>query len=413
MVTGKDPGELGCYGFRNRKDRSYAALTLADSSAVESPSLWTILSRHGRRSIVVGVPQTYPARPLKGIMVAGFPAPEEGAFLTYPPDFRHELDRISGGYVLDVKGFRTDRKDDLLSQIRDMTRRRFCAVRHLMAGEWDFMMAVEMGPDRIHHGFWKCFDPEHPRYVAGSAHEGAVEDYYRLLDAELESVLGLLTPQDSLMVVSDHGARPMAGGVYINEWLRERGHLQLLHEPSEPIPFDPSLVDWDRTTAWAEGGYYARIFLNVRDREPKGVLPRADYERFREMLAREIEEMVDPQGRPLGNRALRPEGLYRQCRGVPPDLMVYLGELGWRALAGMGAGGIYSAENDTGPDDANHDPWGIFMLLDPWRSGSPGEIPPVDVLDVAPTVLDRMSVPIPADMAGRVIGETRREESRA
>ena len=38
MMTSRDPGELGIYGFRNRKDYSYDALTIANAHARESPN---------------------------------------------------------------------------------------------------------------------------------------------------------------------------------------------------------------------------------------------------------------------------------------------------------------------------------------------------------------------------------------
>jgi predicted AlkP superfamily phosphohydrolase/phosphomutase len=404
MVTSKDPGQLGCYGFRNRRDHSYGPMALADSGSVQEPTLWRILSRNRMRSIVLGVPQTYPPQPLRGLLAAGFLVPDEGAEFTYPRSFRQTLDSVAGGYIIDVKEFRTDDKDRLLGQIREMTRRRFLAIRHLLREEeWDFLMAVEMGPDRIHHGFWKHFDAAHPRHEPGSSHAEAVRDYYRLLDQELDGLLGLLDPQDTLLIVSDHGARPMAGGVCINEWMRQKGHLSLLSEPVSPARLHPDLVDWDRTRAWSEGGYYARVFLNVRGREPRGAVAAGDQGGFRHDLAQELREMEGPDGRALGNRILIPEETYRACRGVPPDLIVYLGDLDWRSLGSVGTGGLYAMENDTGPDDANHDPLGILLIREPWRDKGAGEIHGAHLLDVAPTVLDRLGLDIPPDMLGRVI----------
>lgn len=409
MVTSKDPGQLGCYGFRNRKDRSYGSLALADSTMVREPTLWRVLSRKGMRSIVIGVPQTYPPQPLRGLLAAGFLAPDEHSPFTYPASLREELDRICGGYLIDVPAFRTQDKAGLRSLLWEMTRRRFQVARHLLQHEeWDFFMVVEMGPDRMHHGFWKCFDTRHPRHEPANPYENTMREYYMLLDQELGSLLDLMQPGDTLLVVSDHGARPMMGGVRMNEWLCQRRHMRLEPHPDKPTKFELSMVDWSNTRAWSEGGYYARVFLNVRGREPMGTIAPSDYERFRMELAQEIREMDGPDGKPLGNRVLFPEELYRSCRGVPPDLMVYLGDLAYRSIGTVGGGDLFAVENDTGPDDANHDPWGIYLLYEPWR-GDEASIGhrEAHILDVAPTVLDRLGVDVAPDMLGQIMGKDR------
>ena len=60
MMSSKDPGTLGYYGFRNRADRSYEKMTTATSLAVKEPLLWDHLGRAGKKVILLGVPQTYP-----------------------------------------------------------------------------------------------------------------------------------------------------------------------------------------------------------------------------------------------------------------------------------------------------------------------------------------------------------------
>ncbi len=405
MVTSKDPGQLGCYGFRNRPDHGYGPMKLADSSTVTEPTLWRILSRKNMRSILIGVPQTYPPQPLRGLLAAGFLAPGEQGEFTYPASFREELDRICNGYMIDVPSFRLQERSALWGAVEQMTRKRFQAARHLMQNQdWDFFMLVEMGPDRMHHGFWKFFDPRHPGHEPGNPYQEALKDYYLLLDRELGSLLELLEPSDTLLVVSDHGARPMLGGVRINEWLRRRSLLKLNQEPEKPTALEPSMVDWARTRVWSEGGYYARVFINVRGREPMGAVQASDYERFREDLACQIREMQGPDSKPLGNRVLFPEEIYRVCRGVAPDLMVYLGDLDYRSIGSVGDGDLFTAENDTGPDHANHDHMGIYLLYEPWRkTGPPPENKEAHLLDVAPTVLERLGLEKPPDMLGEVI----------
>src|SRR6476660_9187979 len=54
-MTGKTPGQLGIYGFRNRKDTSYEGMSIATSDAVKEPAVWDALGGKGLRSLLIGV----------------------------------------------------------------------------------------------------------------------------------------------------------------------------------------------------------------------------------------------------------------------------------------------------------------------------------------------------------------------
>jgi predicted AlkP superfamily phosphohydrolase/phosphomutase len=403
MMTSKDPGQLGCYGFRNRKDHSYDGYAFATSSQVREPRLWDLLGRAGRRSVVLGVPQTYPPRPMRGAMVTCFLTPSSDVSYTFPESLKSEVERVADGYVFDVENFRTADKHGLLERVYTKTRKHWAVARHLIATqEWDYFMMVEMGLDRMHHGFWSFMDPAHRKYEAGNPLETAIRDYYRTLDAELAALLALVPEDTVVVVVSDHGSKRMAGGICFNEWLMRERFLTLQDAPRVPTPIGRVPIAWDRTRAWGDGGYYGRCFLNVRGREPEGVIDPGDYERVREDLIAGIEGVTDEHGRPLGSRVYRPEEIYRQVRGVAPDLIVYFGDLDWRSVGAVGMGGIHTFENDTGPDEANHD-WHGILALSAVAGPGPlhGDLGVVSIYDVAPTLLDLCACLVPDDMIGR------------
>jgi predicted AlkP superfamily phosphohydrolase/phosphomutase len=401
MMSSRDPGELGIYGFRNRKDYSYDGLIFANSEAVKEDRVWDILSRAGKNVIVIGVPGTFPPRPVRGSMVGCFLTPSANADFTYPSDLKPELAMRFGPYILDVENFRSEEKEATLEQIYRMTEQRFGMARYLAKTRpWDFLMMVEMGTDRIHHAFWKFCDPTHPRYEKGNPYENVMQEYYRFLDAQMARLLPLLGDA-TVLVVSDHGAQKMEGGICVNEWLQQEGYLRLAEPPQGVTRIAKARIDWSRTKVWGEGGYYSRIFLNVEGREPQGTVPQAEYEALRDELKRKLEAMPDHQGRPLGTRAYKPQEIYRAVRGVPPDLVVLFGDLRWRSVGSVGLGSIYTFENDTGPDDANHSMQGIFILRQPGGSGQ--RLEGLSLFDIAPTILARFGLdPLP-DMQGKVI----------
>lgn len=404
MMSSKDPGQLGCYGFRNRRSYAYDDYGFANSTLIRQDLVWDILSRAGKQVILLGVPQTYPPRPVNGHVVACFLTPSRDSAYTYPAALQPEIERVADGYVFDVDDFRTPDKRALLRRIYEKTRKHFRVARHLLQTKpWDFFMMVEMGTDRIHHGFWKYFDPGHSKYEPGNELEHAVRDYYCYLDAEIGELLAIIGRDALVLVVSDHGAKKMDGGICFNEWLVQKGYLRLHSYPQKVTPISSELIDWSATRAWGDGGYYGRLFLNVRGREPQGIIAPADYERVRAELIAAIAAIEDPQGRNIGSRAYRPEELYREVNGIPPDLIVYFGDLSWRSVGSVGRRSLYSFDNDTGPDDANHDWDGIFIMGNGTRDGGGVRRDGLQLMDVAPTILSHYGLPIPDDMLGRVI----------
>ncbi len=405
MMTSKDPGQLGFYGFHNRPDYSYERQMIVNSRQVHEDTVWDILSRLGKQCIVIGVPPSYPLKPLNGIAVSCFLTPSTKSQYTYPNDLRGEVESLVGEYMVDVAGFRTENKDWLLGQIYQMTEKRFKLANHwIRTKPWDFFMLMEIGVDRIHHAFWKYMDPQHPKHVPGNKFIAAIRDYYRFVDEQIGELLKAVDEDTTVLVVSDHGAKRMDGGIVFNEWLRQEGYLVLKDEPHGITPFEKVEVDWSKTKAWGAGGYYGRLFMNVQGREPQGIIPPSQYEVVRDEIAARLASIADDKGRNIGTTAYKPQGVYRHVRNFPPDLIVYFGDLYWRAIGTLGYNSVHTFENDGGPDDANHAQFGMFIVKEPQGKGS-RKASGARIYDVAPTILNAMGVDVPSDMIGKDLRE--------
>jgi predicted AlkP superfamily phosphohydrolase/phosphomutase len=399
MLTGKDPGELGFYGFRNRANYTYEQMSIATSAAIKHARVWDRASAAGQPVVVVGVPQTYPPHPVNGCLVTSFLTPSTFSQYTYPQELKAEIAQIVGDYMLDVPDFRTEDKDYLLRQIYDMTAKRCQLVKHFLRTKpWQFFMWVEMGVDRIHHGMWKYMDPAHPKHEPGNRYQDAIRDYYRYLDGQIGEMLELVPDDTSVLVMSDHGAQRMDGGICFNEWLMQEGYLVLEDQPEGIVTLAKCEVNWQRTKAWGAGGYYGRLFLNVKGREPQGVISPDEYEATRDEIIAKLEAITDLQGRDIGTHVFKPEAVYRQVSSIPPDLIVYFGNLGWRSVGSVGLGTIHTFENDTGPDDANHAQNGLFILSVPGTTGQ-GRVSSHTWRAITPTMLSLLGLKVPADMA--------------
>jgi predicted AlkP superfamily phosphohydrolase/phosphomutase len=319
------------------------------------------------------------------------PIPAGAETITYPAELGVEVDALCGGWRDDLPDFRTRARDELYADLVALTDQHFLIARDwARRDDWDLLVFVTVVPDRVHHVFWG--EPTPPEIPA----------YYRHLDAEVGALLARLRPDDVVMVVSDHGAQTNHGYFALNEFLRRRGDLILRAEPTGLTPFAAELVDWPRTRAWADGGYVGRIYVNLRDREPQGLLPAAEVEAYLAALARDLAAVPGADGAPWHNRALRPCQLFAGERGVPPELFVVFDRLRIRALGSLGHSTLYPRDNDRGPDAANHAPHGICILRD---GGGPRAAPAdLTLYDVAPTLLAHLGLEAPAGLRGRAVG---------
>jgi predicted AlkP superfamily phosphohydrolase/phosphomutase len=401
MCTGKDPGKLGLYGFRHRKNYSYKDIWIATSQAIREKTVWDILGEAGGQSCLVSVPPSYPPKPVSGNLISCFITPSNEKDYTYPTELRVELENKFGPYMFDVE-FRTDEKDELIKQVYTMTDKRFEVLNYLITQKpWDFFMFVEIGVDRMHHAFWKYMDPDHHLYVKGNPYENVILDYYKNLDGKIGELLSNVDRNTTILVVSDHGAKRMKGAFCINEWLIEQGDLVVNRMPSSQVSLEKVEVDWSRTKAWGWGGYYARIFLNVEGREAQGVIKIEDYKKTRDALIERLAAIRGPNGEKWETRIIKPQKFFQELNGDYPDLMIYFDDLYWRSAGTLGHGTKYLLENDTGPDDAVHAQEGIFILYDPQKKTSAAR--DASILDITPTILHEFGLAVPADMRGSII----------
>jgi predicted AlkP superfamily phosphohydrolase/phosphomutase len=407
-TTGLDPGQLGCYGFRNRSDRGYGRVFTATSLVNDEPRVWDRLGAAGFESILVGVPQTYPPKPVRGCLVADFLTPSIHSPFTYPPELAQEIASLPSvhPYEFDVENFRTDDTERLRTDLMRMTRKRFALTRHLaISRPWDFLMMVEIGLDRCQHAFWRNWpdgvdDPEEACRVDPAL--AMLVAYYRLLDQEIGLLLSTIPDPKSVFVLSDHGACAMEGGFALNQWLLERGDLVLLKPPERPTKIEQAFVDWSRTKAWGDGGYYGRIFLNVAGREPSGTLSPEEAETYGRSLVEALETMTGPDGRPMGNRVLKPSDVYAEVNGAaPPDLIAYFANLRRRSIGLVGLDSLFPVENDTGPDQANHDFWGCWIAAGAGVEGIETPLENLRLIDLTATVLSHFGLDWPARIQGQ------------
>ena len=401
MMTGKNAGTLGVYGFRHRKGNSYHEYWITNSYTIQEPKIWDIISNYGLKSCIIGVPPTYPIQELNGCLVSCFLTPNNTKDFTYPTELKNEINKL-GEYIFDVV-FRTDNKDQLLIDLYNMTNIQFKVAKYLMKNkDWDFFNFVIIGLDRFHHAFWKYYDKEHKKYKPGNKYELEMKKFYIYLDRKIGEILDILDNNAKILIVSDHGAKPMKGCLSVNMALENLGLLKFKNIPDSGTRLNHKDIDWKNSYAWGWGGYYSRIFLNVRGREKYGIIKKKNYEEMRNKISNMLMSIKDDKGNPMNTKIFKPEELFTITKGDKPDLMVYFDELNWRAAETVGYDTMYLSENDTGPDDAVHDYFGIYIFYDPKKKIGKN-LGTKNIIDIAPTCLNLLNVKVPKDMEGQII----------
>lgn len=409
FTSGRDAGELGVYSYTYRVNNSYDEVRLVNSSCVKKECIWDILSKHNKKSIILNVPLTYPVKPIKGVMVSGFLTPDMNTPCVYPSNLKKEIRTIvKGDYMFDVSGFTEYKnmpKEELLKLIYKMTDQHLKLIKYLIKKEkWDLFMAVEMGSDRIMHKFWSYQDETHKKHDPRSKFKNTIKDYFQYLDKEIGEIKAMLNKDVTFIISSDHGMKKMEGRINLNDFLIKEGYLVLKEKPKSLTKFRMQNVDWDKTKAYAVGSYLGRIYFNVKGRDSRGIVcPGEEYEMLREDIIAKLKIITADDGKGLDNRFYKPELIYPNgYTNEAPDLIVYFDNLLWGVNNDIGSDSLYSWSTIIGSDDAGHAPEGIFILNDK-SIKEKKDLDEISILDITPTILKLMNIPLPKDLQGKPI----------
>lgn len=386
FMTGANPGKHNIYGFLDRHPgtrRTY----IPTSRDLRAPTILEALSDAGKRVFSMNVPVTYPPRPVNGTVIGCFLSPNlEKASPT--PEVYQALQRI--GYQIDADPWRARRdKADFLPHLVEVFEARMEATRHFWRQErWDFFMTHIMETDRLHHFFWEEMENEDPRYAP------AFLAFYRRVDEALGELRSWVDDDTTLVVLSDHGFCSIRQEVHINTWLAQNGYLRYAaDEPKSLADIDPSSVAYSFDPG--------RIYLNVRGREADGhIEPGESYDRIRAELATALAGMTDPDtAEPMVRRVVTREELYSgPAYDAAPDLVLDMHD-GYDAKGPFGKPELcFKGEALVGMHTT---PDALLSVSGLTMTGSRPNI-----IDVAPTILDRLGVAVPDEMDGRSLVRT-------
>ena len=310
FMTGTDSGEHGIFGFTDLKPGSYA-LRFPNFMDVKKETLWDVLGKTGKRSIILNQPSTYPARPLNGVLVSGFVALDL-AKAVYPLSQKAALDRM--GYQIDIDTMKSRRDHAFLwSELERTIDGRERALDYFWKEDWDYFEFVVTGTDRLHHFLWNAYADESHRY------HGRFLDYYRRVDGIIGRLAVSYRRQTGgnagLYLLSDHGFCQINQEVYLNAWLQKEGYLRFAGDSPQGLE-DIA----DKSLAFALDPN--RIYLNRKGGFPNGVVEEADRKALKTDIRQKLERL-EFEGRRVIRRVFDADTVYSgPFAASGPDLLV-------------------------------------------------------------------------------------------
>jgi len=412
--SSKNPGQFGFWDFAFRRDFSYGEPLLVNSREVKVDTLYKILPKFGKKVAIINVPVSYPPPEIpNGYAVSCFMTPSLEKTFTHPADLRNEVEKVDGPYIIDASmegvNYRQLDKDVVLARIYEMDRQKFKLMEYFIREKrCDYVFGVIMGTDRMPHLFYRYFDEKHVRYEFHPRFSKALKEHYQFCDQQIGELRQALDEDTVLLVHSDHSVQRLDGRINLNEWLLQEGYLKLISRPSKPTPLKDCQVDWSRTVAWATG-YTGQIYLNMKGRESQGKVDPSEYHSVVLELSEKLRAMPGENGQPLDTETFKRVDIHSgPYSKYGPDLFIYFDQCRYNISEMIGYDSLYSYDTAKGSDDGGHGRQGFLAMVGP---GIPaiGELKGMTLLDVAPTILSLMGLPIPEDMEGKILLEKGRE----
>jgi predicted AlkP superfamily phosphohydrolase/phosphomutase len=406
FFTGCNPGKTGIFSYFD--DLRAPNRGPATGRSLRAKPIWRILNEHGRRTIVVAVPVTYPPEKVDGVMISGMDAPDESVEFTSPVSLRETLlqqdYKIFPDRMLGYAGSADALYEECLRVSQVKTR---VFTKLLREESWDFAMVVLNEVDVVSH------------FMAGEP----VQNFYQETDKLVGDILASLDDNTVVLVISDHGVKPLKGRLHVNEILRELGLLTLKHknaksellsrfgitrEAARSLAYRLGVAQWLRrhapdslaTVGASLKSTSSKELLDVDMSKTKVYLDSGWWLRLTEgseLSDSELKALQDVLAEYNGE-VHRGKDLYQgPFADKAPDFIVYSPDYANTKALGTGerVGPIAARPGD-------HSMYGIGILAGAPQLVRGGQITG-RLVDWTPTLLYLMGVPLPGDLDGIVL----------
>jgi predicted AlkP superfamily phosphohydrolase/phosphomutase len=428
LMTGRTPGQHGVFDFFRMESDGSRHIRFFTSNDVQCETIWSLASNQGLRVTTVNFPAMFPAPKISGHVIPGWVPWKQLRLACWPEGLFERLKSIPGfnqrELAMDIKleekateGCSSYEEYGPWIELHTRREQNLTEIlRYLIHHEPSDLTAVLFdGVDKLQHLCWRFLRPEDDRPLETEQELRLRElclDYFRKLDSLLEQLCELAGPEATVLIASDHGFGPTYEVFHVNAWLEQLGYLTWSdaarsHDTQGAllgvgqVARHTWLIDWNRTKAFATTPTSNGIYILVNnDGNSPGIHP-SEYVSFRQRLKDDLRSLRDPaSGQQIVSEIwTREEAFTGPHSAAAPDLTLILRDGGLVSIL-PAAEAISRRPVVSGA----HRHVGIFAakgpeILQGWTA------PELSILDVAPTVLYSLGLPVPSEMQGRMAEE--------
>ena len=432
--TGMNPGKHGNFDWLIRMKGSYH-LEPITSNSIKNNSLWHIVSRQNKKVGVINVPVTYPPYPVNGFLISGVLTPQ-GENYTYPAGLKDEIEKEIGEYNILPKyrynKYHLDKWRKSLKETIDI--RKKTSVYLLKKYHPDLFMVHFITTDLVQHMQWSDSLSE----------DNIILDIYQEVDKAIGEIINVFPSEKfNLFILSDHGFGKLDFNIYMNIWLLKEGYLKIKKSIKSKIKkllynagftianiwkfmdkigflrfglntskgtrynvmrllfLSVDDIDWDNTIAYSHGNM-GQIYINVKGREPRGIVPEEKKESVINEIITKLKILKHPmKNEKLFSRIYKKQDIYHGEKIFDaPDILLITKD---PSILTVGAGEFVSNKffEPSFAFNGYHRMDGVFIANGP--AIKKNQNIKVKITDLAPTILYNMGLSIPENMDGKVI----------
>ena len=431
FTTGKNPGKHGVFDFVYPTD-SLSNIKTVSSADIKGETYYEILSKKGKKNIIINMPVTFPPR-TDDIIITSMQTP--GKKFIFPEKIIEEIPELKK-YRLDANADYANKLmvKELIQDMFDVEEKRFMCAKKLFARKWDTFFILFSATD------WA----QHSRYTEMIHQPEKAKDVLQLFK-KIDSYVGWfvdnMPKKTNLIIMSDHGFAMREGIVAVNKVLKDNKLLSIKAVKKEPFALhrvEKQRLDKQRGIRIHASGIYelisrnpflfkiasklyqhvVRIFpvkltsaakpdlsktiaymltpsqgiyINSKKRFKDGVVLK--YEKAKKDVLNLLKDLKDSQGRPAFKFVKTREQMYKGSEVYrAPDIIME------RSLYNMST--RFFGNTFIRFQEKSHDIDGVFFMYGPDIKKARFN---AEIIDLAPTILFMMNMPVPKDMDGKVL----------
>ena len=432
--TGCLPGKTGIFAFHTyNRDTKKVRLNCFEDIAM--PTIWELASLAGKVVVSLNMPVSSPPPKVNGVIIPGLLCPKLSKRYVHPPEAFDKYIKPNKDYLIVNNDHRETIRETVEQSIVTEKARCRTALELMKDIDWDIFCVQLQSSDLMQHRVWHAIEPTAKGYNEPEHRE--ILKFYKECDKIIEKIIKAAGNNAATFVVSDHGFGNLNYSVSTNVWLKQNGYLELM--PKEPDsqwttikkknpplkalarlygnirkklrkkgttePFSHiellhmrHFIDFEKTIAFCLGAMGGMLYINASDDQKT---------RIAEKITAELLRDLGPNSDiPIISKITTGMDEYGKNSKTIPDLVLEFDQ-GITSKINPTGDTVINSELKDGKQMGTHTRNGIFVAQG--QNIRSNEDIDAKLIDITPTVLAYLGIPVPSNLDGKVLNSIFKE----